>query len=768
MIEINETEFNEILLSLLEQCEINHETLTRYEIVEQINLSGKFGNRMYEDHTFQQLYLNFYNSLSLYKKNSADKLFFDNYYNYPIAKDKSLFALRDTTKFSVIRNASETLTVLENSIDLQMETEVRKAFHELKNVFNHIEMPKASWFSLTGKSNVKKFTEKATEVYCMYKELIEGYEIAKFSILQAIEEYTQLRQQLKYEREDLVNMLKDVYGKEIFEAYPQLYDFNKLQWLETENLFYDLDTRFEQIQGKYETFQNQLSENIQNVKNQVEASFGKFSNSIYKGNKLRKSDAILESGMTEAMVIAESAFSNILNSRVAASEKCAEIKKDIEFMKLSFAPDHQMIMVDITRLFEIYTNIKRIFIPLAEAYAEHFNNLLNGNLQTLLVKYRAYKYHPLFVERENLILEERDYELSIIEHQKSLVQKEQYLDRIKSHFENEIKPVYEVYIENKITEPSILSSILSLGLNTLCFAYANEIWVSGFAPIDKEYQTYSKEIQVTKNDISHYNNRIKELNQLNKKLEKEIKQKDKLVQQEFSSLKLTQFVDVSQIANINSTLALSKEILEKGLRNNLTDPVSYLSKLTFIKPLKTIDNYGGNKRLSSNTINTGNKLLEINNLLASIKDRFVEDMTSTKAIGKLEKQQVVLLRNDLYHYIDKENILQLHDLNSLQESITKFLTHKIQEKTANHSIGRYVDAPAFASTIINNCKSFSRRLGYIKQIRELEALNKNNDNLFAQLESDLKENAIQQLETDFSESQELMNRLNQNTLNIQN
>ncbi|MGJ1534955.1 hypothetical protein ACR784_08045 [Sphingobacterium multivorum] len=757
----NEENFVEILNEMLQKCEIEQIEISRKDIVAFLNDSGKFNERFYEDQLFMHTYLNYYNNLSIYKKQSVDKYFLNNFYNKPLSKDTSLIVEPVTNTFTVVKEIDQVLSKLEDNIDLEYEQVVRGDFKKVKSAFEKIEIPKESWLSLTGASNVKKLTNSAAEVYTEYKKIIDGYEDTKYNVLQVIEEYTQLRQQLNFEREDLINILKDSYGSAIYQSFPQLYDFNKIQWLDIDNMFYDLDTQFESIQGKYDAFITLADENLENIKSQVSTSYKSVVKTL---NKRRlKSDDLANKLTDGIMSVAISAINNVVSTRLASQEKCLEIKKDIEFMKLSFAPDYQKVIIDLGRLFEIYTNVKKIFIPLVKRYAVYFNSLLNGELKLLLDNYKSIKNSEDYLSREDKIVIKRNNELSIIEHQKSLAECEKKLDSLNAIMKNEIKPIYDVYQKFKPSKPNVLSSFLSLGMNNTTYAYANEIWQSKFAPINEFYNSCISKISNVNSDIDHYKSQIKSLSNLNQDLNIEIEKYSMLIQKAFNNIGGKNLVNKLSKDNLNTILNISREILEKGLRDNLLDPVDYLSKLSFVKPVEGVNRLENQSTNLNKALDLGHKILDINNNLALIKNDLIQRIASNEVLNNFKDFEKAIFKEKFQSYIDKTEILQIRNKEDINAVLSEFVTNKIVEifpKLNNDEVLKNL-----YSNVNIISESLIKQLNYVAEIRKYKALNMSNDEILEKLKLDHRNYIADNLKEDEDDSQRILNLMEQNFLN---
>ncbi|WP_185216203.1 hypothetical protein [Sphingobacterium mizutaii] len=746
--------FSEVMDKLLSECEINQTQYTRSDIVEYLNSSNLLQKRLYEDSSFMQAYQSYYKTLSIYKKKNADKYFVNNFISKPLSQDGSLIVAEQSLTFDTVKNSAESLKVLGEMINLSFEDEIRETLDIFKNNFEKIELPKESWFSITGASNVKKFTQRATEVYSIYTNILEEYHFAKFSILQSINEYSQLRIQLSFDREDLICVLKDVYGEKIYDSYPQLFNFNQIEWLDVENMFNDLDTQFEKIQGKYDAFLDQADKNLQKVKDQLDSSLSNVVDKMVY-SKLNQKHIGKEVGKV-AMKVLE----NISNTRSLSKEKYLEIKKDIEFMKLSFAPDYQKILVDLGRLFEVYTNIREVFIPLAECYGSYFNNILGGELKSLLNKYGEFKQSPVFKERERLVLSRRANELDVLEHHKSIGNLEKLLDDERAYLENEVKPLYEMLLNIQPTKPGMISKILSLGLNTAVYDHVFAKWSTFFEPYEAEFNSSTNEIEKLKKDISYYKGRIVDLEKENVNIAKSIEGFSEEVKEYFKENNMDAVLTDINPANINTVLKISKDILEKGLRNNLLNPAEYLSNLTFVKAVKGAESYDESKLVARKISNAANKVLDTVALLDNVRKKFIDGVSTGMEKGSFDVNETKLISDQMDSFITKTNFLQLRDEDSIKERMSSYLEKLMIEN--------FPDKPYLADLsgkmvgiIAEQAKSMVRRLKYLDEIKALKALNKSNDEILEKLNQDLMQHTNEAITSDLNERDQLINQIKQ-------
>ncbi|WP_431244251.1 hypothetical protein ACQ9BO_07770 [Flavobacterium sp. P21] len=122
-------------------------------------------------------------------------------------------------------NITESFALLEKGLEKIEEKSFLDSVYKIEEEHKKIKVVEV--FSITGASKVDEKFREARKIYYNYKGLINSYESIKIELQSLFNEFEKIRNILKYLREDLMDMLVDIYGENV-KKHIQIYSLSTL------------------------------------------------------------------------------------------------------------------------------------------------------------------------------------------------------------------------------------------------------------------------------------------------------------------------------------------------------------------------------------------------------------------------------------------------------------------------------------------------------------------------------------------------------------
>lgn len=202
---------------------------------------------------------------------------------------------------------------------------------------------------LTGTSGAKEVRSKASAIFDRYTKLVEAYRYAEDNVRDNISDFTSLRSDIEATYREYAMRLIDIYGDSIKMVSPELFDFNRIEWLDVDNMLKEIELECNKIQEKCGFLISRISES--------------FRTSLQESMNAYKSTANSNKTLGLAM-----AGLGMLNHYMVASEETNQLRGDLQVMQTSVKHDATRIKADMSRLLVIYKTLNDIVIPKANVY----------------------------------------------------------------------------------------------------------------------------------------------------------------------------------------------------------------------------------------------------------------------------------------------------------------------------------------------------------------------------------------------------------------
>lgn len=481
-------------------------------------------------------------------------------------------------------------------VELDKKTEIKtiQPFNvRLEEITNRINLLKEEEvFSITGSSKVEAVYNYAQVVYESYIHLIECYAELRSEIQRLFNDFSELRDNLRYLREDFFVIVKCLLGKELDTSKIKLFNFMSVEWLEYADIQDDLDLKFDNIQERCSTFYSFIDTRLEEVGD----VFNKHLNNI--GNNLSKKGYNSQSLKTDMVAggisLAFSAVKGVLESRTESKIVVEKLRKDIEFLKLGFSNDKLALQNDLFRLIELYNTVKNIFIPVSQKYSIVFFDVIESVLSKENIKLiEDLGVLSLLQERTIKLEELRSLKLYVLDKENICKELSVYKDEAKLEYDKYL-PLYEFALSQKPEKSLDIICFLTLGLSNIYFKAFDNEWNTAFRPIEENYtlalvkfeeensryKVNYLDLETSKDNITTLANRVEAI-------EDEIK--ILLVDKNIGELLLKKIHLLEKLATSSRT------VLEVSIQEELVSPELYI---------KSFEGILSNDDLLFNTTNT--------------------------------------------------------------------------------------------------------------------------------------------------------------------
>tara|TARA_R100000935_G_C2839825_1_gene170326 strand:- start:1856 stop:4171 length:2316 start_codon:yes stop_codon:yes gene_type:complete len=554
---------------------LENEYITRRELVKELNskISGlNLTDGLIINSLVKETYLQ---TPSQEVRNAVAVSFHDNTMSKPVYDPNNLSDVSLSLNYSgdVALNLNEFREITE-IIDRKIETVgVNDAIAEFTEMKNAIELyvPKQN-FSLTGKTKVKDNLNYGQKILKGYANLVGNYNCAKYQNHLLIEDFKFLRSELGRFRNDVIELLLDLIGEDKKEAYPELFDFSKIDYLETDKIMKDIDLEFVKLNDSFEIFQEAYDTSMINIQEagqrHAEIALDKYSKSVKRKGYVSRAE-VKGQVATAALGFAFDAALEIMETRKNAEQTVAAIKRDVEKMKLGLKEDAQKITVDLVRQEKIYNRLKVILIPAAKKFITHANEIYNTTIKDVYSKLaQGGNIAELSKENRKLVVEEKRIHLEIEDKKKGLQVCDEEILRYRELIAN-IQEEYDYANSLKPDPPREIHKKLSFGLATGIYEKHLAEWNRITQPVRSTHAFYV-------DTVRHEEETIKRFYQLICEMQNRLEEIERLREDNKTSIQ-TQGITIKNFEpqleilekNIRKISEASKNLMVRGIQEDL-------------------------------------------------------------------------------------------------------------------------------------------------------------------------------------------------------
>lgn len=440
-----------------------------------------------------------------------------------------------------LAQSSTALSKLSDDIELNLNMVLAKGASKLVDV-------------LAGTNGVKNVRAQASDMFGKYTRMVDTYHYAEDSVRGNIEDFTSLRSDIATTYRDYAMKLIDIYGDSIKMVSPNLFDFNRVEWLDVDEMLKYVELEYNKLTEKCAVFISEIQDSFRgSLQNSVKAY-----KSVANGNK---SLGLAMAGL------------QMLNHYMESTERTNRLKSDLSVFQTSVKHDATRIKADMGRLLVIYKTLNDVVIPKANVFLRYGERLMSSDLKAIMDSmYDNAEIRPLEEQRRQLLQQLKAIDIEMNDHLQNIDVYSSLISDITSTLESK----QACYMQAKSKQPSKPFFLV----NWLTFGTANKNYYRDFSewnancfPLIREYESYQVDLKLDKDELAAHNEAIaglkSEHSQLSVRLDAVSKEiRSKIVCTDDVKLKM-----LKHLRDMVAMLKLGREIMESKLDERLVHTV---------------------------------------------------------------------------------------------------------------------------------------------------------------------------------------------------
>ncbi|HZW76702.1 MAG TPA: hypothetical protein VFF21_00190 [Flavobacteriaceae bacterium] len=358
----------------------------------------------------------------------------------------------DFNHFKLIQKQSEDLKQVDGV------GEIRAIKEDIEN------LKRESTLSITGESKVEAYRDYALRLKEKYENMILTYEQIKNLNLSLISDYETLKNKLRLIREDLLNLLVDLYGDQIKTQEPELFDITDVNWKGYDELYPKLDLFYNTVNERIALFKNFHEIEMRNILISGKQNVNNF---LHEATKISQSNKFISTSQIKGIAAGAAAkflvssTMAVLRSRSEAKKTIAEIEVDISRLKVDMNSDVNSIIQDIINLGQFHTEIRDRHLPTLQLFTQQISNIIEKQISPNYAK--IIENNIIRECRDSNVratLELREIELELVDQQKRIKHSEKIWRQLSEIIQaREFE--YNYLQQLRPTEPKLLAKIFS-------------------------------------------------------------------------------------------------------------------------------------------------------------------------------------------------------------------------------------------------------------------------------------------------------------------
>ena len=418
--------------------------------------------------------------------------FVNNQGNRSVVDEQEVTQLLDSGNTAGALQAAQDLASCTSEALTQLSTELSDTLNQLANKYGtSVEDV------VKGTAGVIAVQNQARGMVEGYTQLVNGYEAARCRINELTTSYIDIRSRIEQIYRRYTTALTDIYGDAIRTVEPDLFDFNTIQWLDTQSMISQVKLEYTDMTANCTELLSQISDSFQTALQTAAISYRTLDS---------KQAGIVMAGIS------------IIRHYLNAGTKTAAMKQSLLTLNKHINNDAKAIETDMVRLLEIFKTINDIFLPQAETFCRHADQILNDDLDALIDKvYSTPEARELRRQRDEILAEIRLRERAIVDTQIDIDYYESHLAECETLL-NGICGTYFQAIKEKPSKPGVIKNFFTLGNARKDYNRAVYDWTQERAPILRQYEDLRIDISQDHEDLASkrkqltaYRNRLAEL-----------------------------------------------------------------------------------------------------------------------------------------------------------------------------------------------------------------------------------------------------------------
>lgn len=507
---------------------------------------------------------------------------------------------------------------------------------------------------LEGTQQLAEIKEKSAALMQNYGKMIASYQTAEKRVKADIKDFVDLRGAVNFTLRKYATALVDVFGDSIRVIDPDLFDFEKVKWLDVKGMQSQMDLKF-----------NQLDQDCTLLLGEVAEHFSKTMNQIPLWMKSSKALGP-KSGLYGTLVVGVISY---LNHWLDTQEKSVRMEQEFTKLKNFVVKDRVQVKGDMLRLASIHKTLNDLYIPKADAFLRLSEQVLSDDLNQLMNSLYSKETEQLRTERDEILSRLKILERSINDHNENLSLYDGQLKDWSGMLEAQ-KGYYQSAIKEKPEEPGWISKIFTEN------SYKKKLheWVEKNGSMVTAYEDMVVDVELAKESIDAHKKQIEADKAEYEKLKQKLANLNARIAEKMNATPEQKLEVLKNLKNLLMLLHAGKSVVESKLDDSMLEVVKIADPQSDNKlPAELVSKYqnfcdGVVEQVRNSGVDVSNNILKELGLEGSDVASQVSE-TSLKAMNKLAD----LLQNASY--------LQSEQMRSqLTEDVYKKELERLQEE----------------------------------------------------------------------------------------
>lgn len=333
---------------------------------------------------------------------------------------------------------------------------------------------------IVGTSGTMKVQQEASALFNNYNIMINNYEESKDSIIELIEDFLILRENVLAIYREYSQALIDVFGDSIKLVAPELFDFNQIKWLDTQGMLESVTLEYDKLATSCGVLVGEIGDGFKNSLSTA-AKYSK----VAKNGKVALGLAVV----------------GMLTHYVEAEQKTMMMKQELLKLKSKIKIDVTTVKGDMGRLMEIYKILTELYIPKAQVFYNSSREVFSNELRELITSiYNTPALQTLKAERDEVLREYNLLGIRILDQNRSI---EYYKSNIQNLEQLIIdgKDEYDMILQIKPKKPTMLVNALSFGSKNKNYNRELYDWSIKGAPVVNAYEEAQVSLTLDKEEL---------------------------------------------------------------------------------------------------------------------------------------------------------------------------------------------------------------------------------------------------------------------------
>lgn len=538
---MEQIKFYEVIKKHADELAEQKSTLTRADLAYDLNSQGcQCTDDMHLSEMVYRAYIHFNRDNNIYKS------FLSNEGAISLVEQYKLNAHLDDNQLN------DALTLLEKDLSVA-KAELNEAEKSIDTVLQ-LEILKAAGGvlkELEGTQQLNEIKEKGAALMHNYGKMINSYQSAEMQVKTDIKDFVDLRGNINFTLRKYAGALIDIFGDSIKMVDPDLFDFDRIKWLDVKAMQSQTELQF-----------NQLDQNCTLLVNEVADHFNKTLNQL---PVWMNSSKVLgpKNGIYGTLVVGAISY---LNHFMQAQDKSIRMERELLKLKESIIKDRTQVKSDLYRLAKIHKTLNDLYIPKASAYLRLSEQVLSEDLNELMDSFYNSECAQLKKERDEVLNRMKELERSINDHNDNLAlfngQMKDWSGLLDSQKSN-----YEEAKSKKPEEPNFISKIFTGE------KYKRKLheWMVTNGELVGAYEEMLVDVELTKENIASHKDQIEKEKVEYESLSKKLKDLNAKIAKKLSATPEQKLAVLKKLKDLLSLLHAGKNVIESRLDDSLLE-----------------------------------------------------------------------------------------------------------------------------------------------------------------------------------------------------